>query len=170
MAGERMVSARKDGKVERFRDCINTCNNTYGSIFFRIVYFYLQHNLCFDEHIMANSKYASTRETTNLARVAHIILGPCTDVLCALLTKEICPSTLAQKVKTYLCVLPKRKQPQITKEQETIIHNGNYSDFDITLLYFLLRNISNIPSHTKQWGNEPIPSDRSVSQTLKGFG
>lgn len=127
----------------------------------------MQHKLCFDEHIMANSKYASTRETTNFARVARIILGPCTDVLCAVLTNEICPSTLSQKVKTYLSMLPKGKQPPITKEQETIIHNGNYSDFDITLLYFSLRNISNIPPHAKQWGNEPIASDRSVSANIE---
>uniref|UniRef100_A0A8W8P0Z1 DZIP3-like HEPN domain-containing protein n=1 Tax=Magallana gigas TaxID=29159 RepID=A0A8W8P0Z1_MAGGI len=116
---------------------------------------------------MANSKYASTRETTNLARVARIILGPCTDVLCDVLAKEITPSTLSQKVKTYLANLPKRKQPPITKEQEKIIHNGNYSDFDITLVYFSLRNISKIPPHAKQWGNEPNPTDRSVSANIE---
>lgn len=127
----------------------------------------MQHKWCFDKHIMANSKYASTRETTNFARVARIILGPCTDVLCAVLTKEICPSTLSQKVKTYLSMLPKGKQLPITKQQETIIRNGNYSDFDITLLYFLLRNISNIRPHTKQWGNEPNPSDRGVSANVE---
>lgn len=116
---------------------------------------------------MANSKYASTRETTNLARVARIILGPCTDVLSAVLTKEISPPTLSQKVKTYLAKLSKRKQPPITQEQERIIHNGNYSHFDITLLYFLLRNISNIPPHANQWGNDPTPSDRSVSANIE---
>lgn len=116
---------------------------------------------------MANSKYASTRETTNFARVSRIILGPCTGVLCALLTKEIPPPTLLQKVKKYLASLPKRKQPSITKEQEWVIHHGSYSDFDITLLYFLLRNISTFPPHAKQWGNEPIPSDRSVSANIE---
>nr|XP_034315639.1 uncharacterized protein LOC117685382 [Crassostrea gigas] len=116
---------------------------------------------------MAYSKYASTRETTNFARVARIILGPCTDVLCAVLTNEICPSSLSQKVKTHLSKLPKGKKPPITKEQEKVIHNGNYLDFDITLLYFSLRNISSIQPHSKQWGNEPIPSDRSVSANIE---
>lgn len=117
---------------------------------------------------MAQSKYASTRETTNLARVARIILGPCTDVLCAVLQKEIPPSDLSNRVKTYLAKILKRKQqPSITKEQETIILNGKYTDFDITLLYFLLRNISNIPPHAKQWGNEPKPCDRSVSANIE---
>lgn len=64
-------------------------------------------------------------------------------------------------------MLSKGKQPQITKEQEKIIHNGNYAEFDITLLYFSLRNISKIPPHVKQWGNEPIPSDRSVSANIE---
>lgn len=116
---------------------------------------------------MANSKYASTLETTNLARVARIIFGPCTDVLCAVLTKEICPSTLSHKVKIYLANLPKRKEPPITKEQERLIYSGNSSYFDITLLYFLLRNISKIPPHRKQWGNDPDPSDRSVSANIE---
>lgn len=100
--------------------------------------FYLQNKRGFDLHMMANSKYASTRETTNLARVARIILGPCTDVLRAVLQKEISSSNLKQKVKTYLAKLPKSP---ITKQQQRIIHRGNYSDFDITLLYFLLRHI-----------------------------
>lgn len=114
--------------------------------------------------MMAYSKYASTRETTNLARVARIILGPCTDVLRAVLQKEISSSNLKQKVITYLATLPKSP---ITKQQERIIQSGNYSDFDITLLYFLLRNISNIPPHAKQWGNEPNPTDRSVSANIE---
>lgn len=113
--------------------------------------------------MMANSKYASTRETTNFARVARIILGPCTDVLCAVLTKEISPPTLSQKVKIYLSKFSTQKQPPITKEQEKIVLNKNYTDFDITILYFLLRNISNIPPHSNQWGNDPIQTDRSVS-------
>lgn len=114
--------------------------------------------------MMAYSKYASTRETTNLARVARIILGPCTDVLRAVLQKEISSSNLKQKVISYLATLPKSP---ITKQQERIIQSGNYSDFDITLLYFLLRNISNIPPHAKQWGNEPNPTDRSVSANIE---
>lgn len=117
--------------------------------------------------MMANSKYASTRETTNLARVARIILGPCTGVLCEVLKKEIPPSTLSQRVRTYLANLPKRKKPPFTKEQERIIHNGNFSDFDITLLYSLLKNVSSILPHKNQWGNTPILSDRSVSANIE---
>lgn len=75
---------------------------------------------------MAQSKYAyaSTRETTNLARMARIILGPCTDVLRAVLRKEINPAVLPQKVKNYQAMvaqLPKHKQCQITNDQKKLI-------------------------------------------------
>lgn len=116
---------------------------------------------------MAQSKYASNRETTNFARISRIILGPCTDVLCALLTKEIRPSDLPKQVQTFLAKLPKQKTCPITKEQENLINKANYSDFDITLLYFLLRNISNIPPHTNKWGNVPSSRDRSVSANIE---
>lgn len=116
---------------------------------------------------MAQSKYCSTRETTNLARLSRIILGPCTDVLRAILRKEIPPSTLPQKVKTYLAKTPKPKNTLITKEQELLINNGNVSDFDISLLYFLLRNITQIPPHINEWGNNPRQCDRSVSANIE---
>lgn len=116
---------------------------------------------------MALSKYVSNRETTNFARISRIILGPCTDVLCAVLTKEIRPSDLSSQVQTYLAKLPIQKKCPITKEQEHLINKANYSDFDITLLYFLLRNVSNIPPHTNRWGNVPCSGDRSVSANIE---
>lgn len=111
--------------------------------------------------------YDSTRETTNLARAARIVLGPCTDILRAVLMKEVLPSILIQKVKTYLANIPKHKKPPINQKQEQLVYGGNYTEFDITLLYFLLRNICSIPPHKKQWGNEPDPLDKSVSANIE---
>lgn len=126
---------------------------------------------------MAQSKYASNKETTNFARMSRIILGPCTDVLCDVLKKEIRPSDLPKLVRTYLAKLPTQQKSPITKEQENLIQKTIYSDFDITLLYFLLRNISNIPSHRNQWGKIPISGDTSLSANIEkirlirnGFG
>lgn len=116
---------------------------------------------------MALSKYDSTRETTNLARVARIILGPCTDVLRAVLANEMLPAALSHNVKTFLSNLPKPKNPPINKTQEKLVHGGNYSNFDITLLYFLLRNICSIPEHGLKWGNKPSLTDRSVSANIE---
>lgn len=116
---------------------------------------------------MATSNYDSTSETTNLARIARIILGPCTDVLRAVLKKEMPPATLSQNLKTFLANLPRHKKPPISKTQEHIVYGGNFSHFDTTLLYFLLRNICSIPEHRQKWGKKPSPTDRSVSANIE---
>lgn len=87
--------------------------------------------------IIAQSKNLSTRETTNLARLSRIVLGPCTDVLRAILRKEIPLSSFSQKVKTFLDKAPKQ-------------------DFVISLLYVLLRNITQIQPHINKWGNKAV--------------
>lgn len=112
---------------------------------------------------MALSKYDSTRETSNFARIARIILGPCTSLLQDILMKEILPSVLSQKVNTFIA----NKKSPINKSQQRLIYGGNYSSFDITLLYFLLRNMCSIPPHTNQWGHDPSPGDRSVSANIE---
>lgn len=109
-------------------------------------------------------KIKSTRETTNLARIVRIILGPCTDVLCAVLTKEIQPSTLKQNVKTFVA---NHRNPIITQKQQQLIDAGNYSDFDISLLYLLLRNVCSIQPHTNQWGKVPRQEDRGLSANIE---
>lgn len=87
----------------------------------------------------SDEKYESTRKTTNRARLERIIVGPCRDVLCALLRKEIDPSDLLLHVNNFIGNLNRKKSP-FTSEQECLIQGGNYSDFDITLLYTLLRS------------------------------
>lgn len=101
---------------------------------------------------MMLSKHASTRETTNFARLAWIILGPCADVLRDILKKEIHPLILSNYVK--------KKKNQLT-------NSGDISGLDISLLYNLLRNKCTIPPHTSQWGNDPSPGDRSVSANIE---
>lgn len=116
---------------------------------------------------MAVSKYQSTRETTNIARIARIILGPCTDLLRDVLAKEIPPSALSQKVKTFLANRSRIRTPPFSKAQEYLVYRGDYSNFDISLLYFLLRNVCSIPPHTNRWGNVPNQEDRSPSANIE---
>lgn len=113
---------------------------------------------------MSLSKYESTQETTNFARVARIILGPCTDVLRAVLAKEITPLNL---IKHFNACISQNKKLSVSQEQEQLIYGGNYLEFDITLLYVLFRNVSSIPPHATKWGNNPNPSDRSVSANIE---
>lgn len=116
---------------------------------------------------MYPSKFVSTPETTNLARLARMTLGPCTDVLRAVLTNEMSPSALSHNVKTFIANHPKHKKCPISKEQEKLIHGKIYEDFDISLLYIILRNICQIPEHKNRWGNVPLPTDRSVSANIE---
>lgn len=112
---------------------------------------------------MSDPNYESTSGTTKLARVARMILGPCTGVLCALLKKEVSPS----KIRTFIANYPKDRSCPINKEQETLVRGGNYSEFDITLLYTLLRNVSAISPHSNNWGKDPNPGDKSVSANIE---
>ncbi|XP_065924577.1 uncharacterized protein [Magallana gigas] len=113
---------------------------------------------------MALSKYESTRETTNFARIARAILGPCADVLRDVLTKEISPPELKRELHKHLLNC---KTPPISQKQKQLVNNGDYSKFDISLIYFLLRNTCSIPPHPKGWGNPPDPSDKSLSANLE---
>lgn len=117
---------------------------------------------------LAMALYASTPETTNLCRARRLLMGPCTDQLRDVLRKQIPPSTFR------LVILQKEdKLPRMTKEQRDLIlpkngsYNGNYADMDISLIYMLLRNISNIPPHNNDWGEDPDPSDRSLSANIE---
>lgn len=122
---------------------------------------------------MSLSKYDSTHETTNLARIARLILDPCTDILREILRREISPSLFSQKVTKQMC---SNKKIPINKQQELIlfppqfntIYNGNYSDFDITLLYSVLRNFCpNIKPPMEGWGKNPKGTDKGVGANIE---
>ncbi|XP_062591547.1 uncharacterized protein LOC134253042, partial [Saccostrea cucullata] len=124
---------------------------------------------------MSLSKYTSTPETTNTARLARLILGPCTDVLREILKKEIPPSDLSKKVKEWTDDLKKnKKRNPFNPSQNDIIfptptnqYKGDYSDLDISILYIILRNVSKIPPHSKGWGENPDPADRIVAANIE---
>lgn len=116
---------------------------------------------------MALSKYDSTRETTNYARIDRMIKGPCTDVLRDVLRKKIIPSSLLHNFKTFIANQSKGKKTLFNQQQQQLIFSGNYSNFDITLLYLIFRNICLLSSHNNQWGNDPDPTDRSLSANIE---
>lgn len=116
---------------------------------------------------MALSKYESTRETTNFARVARIILGPCTSVLRDILKKEIPPFGFHHTVNTFFANSDKHKKSTISVTQKQLVLKGKYSEFDITLLYYLLRNVCSIPQHINLWGNVPNQVDRSMPANIE---
>lgn len=115
---------------------------------------------------MAQSKYDSTEETTNLARVARIILGPCTDALRSIL-RNYSPQNLLVAVDGFLSQYPKHLDPPINSYQRNIIKGGNYNTFDMSLLYVLLRNICRIKAHRNGWGFMPPVNDNSLSANVE---
>lgn len=117
---------------------------------------------------MSKSRYESTHETTNLARFDRLLLGPCTDILRAILATEMDPPDLSYKVKTFVAKFGQNnKKNPFDKKQESIIYQENYSKFDITLLYAILRNVCNIKQHSNGWGINPDPRDRSVPSNIE---
>lgn len=115
---------------------------------------------------MAQSEYDSTEQTTNLARVARIILGPCSDVLRTIL-KIYAPQNLLTEVDRFLSQYPKHLDPPINSYQRNLIKGGNYNTFDISLLYVLLRNICRIRAPKNGWGLKPHPQDTGLSANVE---
>lgn len=113
---------------------------------------------------MSLSKYKSNKWTTHFARFARALLGPCSDVLREVLAKETSPFDLEKKVKSYISL---KKKPSIRDDHEQLVYGKDYSVFDITLLYFLFRNMCSIKPHKKNWGNDPEPTDKSLSANIE---
>ncbi|XP_062592308.1 uncharacterized protein LOC134253745, partial [Saccostrea cucullata] len=118
--------------------------------------------------------HTSTPETTNTARLARLILGPCTDVLRDILKTEVLPSDLSKTVKIFTKSLKYGQRNPFNKAQVEMIfpkptnqYSGDYSDLDISLLYMLIRNVSNIAAHSNGWGEIPYPGDRSVAANIE---
>lgn len=114
---------------------------------------------------MSNSKDKLDRETTNCVRVLLMLTYPCTNILCKILHKEISPDDLEEKTK--LTRHMSKNSPKLNEQQLSCIRDKNYSKFDITLLYNVLRNFCSIPEHKNKWGKTPDPKDRTVSANIE---
>ncbi|KAK3107907.1 hypothetical protein FSP39_024901 [Pinctada imbricata] len=116
---------------------------------------------------MATPQYSTTSETTNAGRASRVLLGPCSAQLRDLLRDHVPPQTFPQIIRQ------KMANHKWTKPQRDLIlpstgqYSGNYSDFDISLLYTLLRNLCNIPKHKNGWGNDPDPNDMSLAANIE---
>ncbi|XP_062571000.1 uncharacterized protein LOC134233015 [Saccostrea cucullata] len=125
---------------------------------------------------MSLSKY-TTPEATNIGRLAAILLDPCTKTLREILKREVSPSDLSKEVQDFIddAVKHRKKFKRLDFKQENIIfppptlkYRGDYTDLDISLLYYLLRNIcKKISPPSKGWGNIPDPKDKSIAANIE---
>lgn len=130
------------------------------------IYIFLDNRICSLKRIsMASAKYSSTRRTTNLARVARMVIGPCSEVLRSVLMKKISPPDLKKELDKFLA--DDSKQNMFFKPFKRVIDSENYSNFEFSLLYMIFRHLASLPPPVKGWGNEPDPSDRSVSANIE---
>lgn len=102
---------------------------------------------------------------TDLARIARIVLGPCAEILRAVLMEEIQPQDLKTEFEKFIAK-PNKKQT-FSQHDINVINSGNYIDFSITLMYKLLSLISPLPPPKNGWGKYPNPRDRSISANIE---
>ncbi|OWF42844.1 Ankyrin repeat protein [Mizuhopecten yessoensis] len=114
------------------------------------------------------TNYQSSKETTNFARICRLVIDVIPDLLRDLLNTRLPASGLSAVLTTQ-----KRKIFSVLKQhQKNILYpqggvfQGSVKDLDTSLLYILLRNIGNIPSHHQSWGNAPDIADRSLSANI----
>ncbi|XP_033740704.1 uncharacterized protein LOC117327700 isoform X2 [Pecten maximus] len=118
------------------------------------------------------SKYSSSTETTNFARLSRLVVDICSDVYRAVLKANIPPPgltaiLLSQKV--HLC-----NHNHLENRQKQLLYpvggvfTGTLKDLDFSLLYRLIRNLQgiNIPPQTKGWGKPPNSTDRSLAANI----
>lgn len=102
---------------------------------------------------------------SNLACIARVIVGPCTGILQDVLKKQITLSDLRKRFKENFEEYFIIRHLYMVK---VLINkfDGNYSDFDIPLLYFFLISICNIPVFKPEWRQYPYEKDRSMSANI----
>ncbi|XP_062619977.1 uncharacterized protein LOC134281557 [Saccostrea cucullata] len=117
---------------------------------------------------MACSKYLSTKETTHSARVSRLLVDLCTDLFRDILKNNVTeiqfPLVLQREQSILIPILNKAQRENLFPRSGSFI--GTYQEFDLSLLYILLRNVSGIKPHKKGWSKSPDPLDRSLSANI----
>lgn len=88
-------------------------------------------------------------------------------ICCVIYSHTKLPPQTCQKRSNGAPGIVRKEKKMFTKDQLQLIHGGNYSEFDTTLLYSLLRNICQITPQVNWCGNNPSTPDRSVSANIE---
>ena len=113
-----------------------------------------------------------TKENRNFMTVRLALDKPCTglfqDVLRQHVPEKDIHKLLNDPVKKQTIIQPlKNIKQENTMYPQTGVFNGSYADFDLTLLYVLIRNLTVIPDHNTGWGNAPDSMDNSVAANIE---
>ncbi|XP_061170981.1 uncharacterized protein LOC133180482 [Saccostrea echinata] len=113
------------------------------------------------------------KSTENFARLCQFLMTICSDVLRDILCQHIKPVDLRSELDK-----KRSKLEKITNVQEKNLLYPPHSstscvpeirsrDLDLSLLYKILRNICNIPTHIAGWGNQPVSGDFSLAACIE---
>lgn len=109
---------------------------------------------------MASSKAVSDDDRTRFFRLISVIIEDLTTILQDLLRREIGPSQIFNRVK--------QNSKKLRHNQIVLISKAKiqgYNEFDITLLYTLLRNFCpNIQPPTQNWGMSNMPAQGETTE------
>ncbi|XP_062584956.1 uncharacterized protein LOC134246585 [Saccostrea cucullata] len=111
---------------------------------------------------MALSKALFSSDRTRFVRLALVIVEELTPVLRDVIENEISSNVIYNLVKSNKTLLKKLRNDQLLIIQNA--SNDGYRDFDINLLYTLIRNLCpSIPPPTQGWGISELPTQGETS-------
>ena len=114
----------------------------------------------------------ATKEDRNFMTVRLALDKPCTHLLQDVLRQHVPEKDMHKllndpaKKRTIISFVRKLNQ-ETRLYPQTGVFNGSYADFDLSLLYVLIRNLTGIPDHTTGWGNAPDSMDNSTAANIE---
>lgn len=109
------------------------------------------------------------KATDNFLRLCRVIKEPCTDILRFVFSHYIKPSNLRTELDNNKIKI--EKHFEVPQRELIYPATGNRTlavkDFDISILYILLRNICKIPRHKNGWGRDPQAGDNSIAACIE---
>lgn len=115
------------------------------------------------------SYFIPRKATDNFLRLCRLITGLCSDLFRVILSYYIKPPYLRKELDNNRTKLER----VFNVQQKELIYPATRNptlfieDFDISILYILLRNICNIPKHKNGWGNDPKKGDNSIAACIE---
>ena len=114
----------------------------------------------------------ATKEDRNVMTVRLALDKPCTNLLQEVLRQHVPEKDLHKLLndpakKRKIISFVRKLNQETTLYPQTGVFNGTYADFDVSLLYVLIRNLTGIPSHTTGWGNAPDSMDNSLAANIE---
>lgn len=113
-----------------------------------------------------------TKEERNFMTVRLVLERICTKLLQEVLRQHVSEKDVHKLLnnpakKRRLVPFLRKLRLESTLYPKTGVFNGSYADFDVSLLYILIRNLIEIPDHKTGWGNEPDIKDNSTSANVE---